>query len=207
MKYMLLIYGAESSWTEDERKDAADEQKPPRYVGLDHIDQGQRKVREQDEWIWTRRLERYLPMAQSVYNASHAALAWNGARHLRIDEKADRTKIPEAFILLGGALTAKGASVGPGVLSAAGLAVEPGADDPWLLPQSVSGRRLALARWIANPGNPLTARSITNRIWQHHFGRGIAGNPNNFGAKGAKPTHPELLDYLAADFVENGCKQ
>jgi hypothetical protein len=57
-----------------------------------------------------------------------------------------------------------------------------------------------------NPANPLAARSIVNRIWQHHFGRGIAGNPNNFGAKGARPTHPELLDYLAADFVENGWK-
>ena len=59
-----------------------DEQKPPRHVGLNHVEQGQLKVREQDEWIWTRRLERYQPMAQSVYNAASAQLAWNGARKL-----------------------------------------------------------------------------------------------------------------------------
>ena len=55
--------------TNNERKDLPDEEKPPRHVGLDHVEQGQLKVREQDEWIWTRRLERYEPMAQSVYNA------------------------------------------------------------------------------------------------------------------------------------------
>ncbi len=191
---------------DQQRRNLPDEIKPPRHVGLDHVEQGQLKVREQDEWIWTRRLERYQPMAQSVYNASRAALAWNGARKLRIDNRADRKKRPDTFILTGGALTAKGTSVGPGVLSATGLAIDAKADDPYLLSDDVSGRRLALARWIAHPANPLTARSIVNRIWQHHFGRGIAGNPNNFGAKGAKPTHPKLLDYLATDFVENGWK-
>ena len=64
-----------------------------------------------------------------------------------------------------------------------------------------NGRRLELARWIAHPKNQLTtARSIVNRVWQRHFGKPLAGNPNNFG-----PTHP-LLDWLAADFVENGWK-
>ena len=72
---------------ENERKDLPDEEKPPRHVGLDHVEQGQLKVREQDEWIWTRRLERYEPMAQSVFNADAASLAWNGARKLRIDRK------------------------------------------------------------------------------------------------------------------------
>ena len=189
---------------EQQRQNLPDEEKPPRHVGLDHVEQGQLKVREQDEWIWNRRLERYEPMAQSVYNAADAALAWNGARKLRIDKRADRDKQPDTFILLGGALTARGSAVGPGVLSATGPTVDSTVDDPYLLPADVSGRRLALARWIAQADNPLTARSIVNRIWQHHFGRGIAGNPNNFGAKGAKPTHPELLDYLAAHFVENG---
>lgn len=189
-----------------QRRNLPDEEKPPRHVGLDHVDQGQLKVREQDEWIWTRRLERYQPMAQSVYNASHATFVWNAARKLRIDKQADRRTRPDAFILLGGTLTAPGPTVGPGVLSATGLAVTPKAEDPYLLPDAISGRRLALAKWIAHPENPLTARSLVNRLWQHHFGRGIAGNPNNFGAKGAKPTHPKLLDYLAADFVEHGWK-
>ncbi|MGE4000532.1 MAG: PSD1 and planctomycete cytochrome C domain-containing protein [Planctomycetaceae bacterium] len=67
-----------------------------------------------------------------------------------------------------------------------------------------SGRRRALADWIAAPGNPLTARVMINRIWQGHFGRGIVRSPNNFGLQGTAPTHPELLDWLAAEFVARG---
>ena len=67
-----------------------------------------------------------------------------------------------------------------------------------------SGRRLALAQWIAHPENPLTARVMVNRIWQHHFGRGIVPSTSDFGKLGEDPTHPELLDFLAASFVEGG---
>lgn len=61
-------------------------------------------------------------------------------------------------------------------------------------------RRVALARWITDPQNPLTRRSIVNRVWQYHFGRGIVDTPNDFGHKGELPTHPELLDWLAVEF-------
>ncbi len=63
-----------------------------------------------------------------------------------------------------------------------------------------------MAQWITNAGNPLTTRSIVNRVWQYHLGRGLAVNANNFEGSGGKPTHPELLDWLTTDFVNNGWK-
>ncbi|MEO1999060.1 MAG: DUF1553 domain-containing protein, partial [Planctomycetaceae bacterium] len=184
------------------RRRDPDEMKPPRHVGLDYVEQGRLKVREQDEWIWNRRLERFQPLAQAVYNGPD--YKYNG-RKLRMNDKFNRQWRPESKILMGGRLDAPGADASPGVLSGLGLPVQ-GApkSDPFALPTGLSGRRLALARWITDSNNPLTSRSIVNRIWQYHFGQGIAGNPNNFGTTGNKPTHQDLLDWLAADFVARG---
>ena len=186
----------------DKRKDVSDSEKPPRHHGLDYQEEGRLKVRRQDEWIWQRRLERYEPLAQSVFNGDDY-IPGNG-RKLRIPKDNDMSWRPRNAIHAGGDVNAPTDPVTPGVLSAI---YRPGeSDDPWAVTEELVGRRLEVARWIADPRNPLSTRSIVNRVWQYHFGRGLAANPNNFGATGGKPTHPELLDWMTRDFVDNGWK-
>src|SRR5262249_54830528 len=74
-----------------------------------------------------------------------------------------------------------------------------------LLSTDVKGSgRLELANWITDPANPMTARVMVNRLWQYHFGKGIVATPSDFGKQGRAPTHPALLDYLAAQFIRSG---
>lgn len=92
------------------------------------------------------------------------------------------------------------------VVNAGVLSFAPDLDRPLDPPPAASRttmRRLQLAEWIADPRNPLTARLAVNRLWQHHFGAGLVRSPNNFGYMGDKPTHPELLDWLAAELVSH----
>ena len=107
-----------------------------------------------------------------------------------------------SYFLQRGVFDAKGSLMQPGVLTVASATdyVFPtppaGAQTTW--------RRRGFAEWVASPDNPLTARVMVNRIWQHHFGEGIVRTPSNFGKMGEKPSHPELLDWLASQFVAKG---
>jgi hypothetical protein len=98
---------------------------------------------------------------------------------------------PQTFVLKRGDPAAKSLAVGPGF---------PRVVTDTVAPQSKS--RLDLGEWLTRPDQPLTARVIVNRLWQHHFGRGIVATPNDFGFRGERPTHPELLDWLACELVE-----
>jgi mono/diheme cytochrome c family protein len=188
---------------ENARKKDPEDKKPPRHVGLTPEEKGIKKVREQDVWIWQRRLERYLPLAQGVYDGQDD---FKNGRKLRPAKSINQKWRPANFILGGGSLEAPLKPVEPGVLSATGLPVDSKSDDPWRITSNLNGRRLAFAQWVARDDNPLTARSIVNRIWQSHFGKGLVKTANSFGAKGSKPTHPELLDWLTADFIKYGWK-
>ena len=137
----------------------------------------------------------YRPIAFSVYNGPSRIQKRVFSRVRKVQAPA-AARPATSFILDGGDVFTAGDRVTPGVLSATGL--------PAIIPDSFDGRRTALANWITHPDNPLTARVIVNRIWQGHFGRGLAATPNNFGATGQKPTHPLLLDWLASEFVRTG---
>ena len=111
---------------------------------------------------------------------------------------------PISYVLLRGDAMSPGAPVEPGVPAAASGGIAPyEVLPPWPDADS-SGRRLALARWLTQPGHPLTARVMVNRMWMRHFGRGLVSTPDNFGREGEPPSHPELLDWLATEFVRSG---
>jgi len=116
----------------------------------------------------------------------------------------DRGNPSPTYVLLRGEYNRPGRLVGPGVPSALTDGKTPLKIVPPPSGASSTGRRLALAEWFTKDDHPLTARVLVNRVWSLHFGRGIVKTLDNFGKQGALPTHPELLDWLARDFVSGG---
>jgi len=115
----------------------------------------------------------------------------------------ERGRVPQpSHFLHRGSAEARGSVMTPGVLSVTRTS-------DWMFPEpppdaTSSWRRRGFAEWLVSPENPLTARVMVNRLWQHHFGEGIVRTPSSFGKMGQPPTHPELLDWLAVEFVERG---
>ena len=167
-------------------KDVPLQERPKKDFGLTAADMGTEKVlRKRLEYL-EREMKRFEPQAFSVAS----------------DIKSDA---PALRVLIGGALESPGDAVTPGVLSAVYNSDDSKSPSDWnTVPSAGSGRRLQLAKWIASPQNPLTARVMVNRIWQWHFGKGLVKSSNNFGKMGDRPTNPELLDWLATYFVEHG---
>ncbi len=160
-------------------------------------DFGQERIARKWRSRFSSEFDRYKPIALSILNGrTQLPRAFSG--RISRPKNPHQDLLETTAILAGGDVFSPTQEVTPGVLSA----VPGGLEFP--VPRTIGGRRRALANWIASGDNPLTARVMVNRLWQHHFGRGIAGNPNNFGATGKKPTHPQLLDWLAAEFVQSG---
>jgi mono/diheme cytochrome c family protein len=173
--------------------------------GLSKTDLSLRKIQQKSLSYLERELKRFEPYALSVYSGPP-----NGYTSIKplynVPQRRLMGEIPVVHILPGGSLESPADEVTPGVLSAMFGATGQLPADEWNpVPSETTGRRLALARWIASPQNTLTSRVIVNRVWQQHFGKGLVATPNNFGKMGARPTHPELLDWLATWFLDNGC--
>jgi mono/diheme cytochrome c family protein len=179
-----------------------EDQVVPKGYGLSAEDLGleriARKSLERHRW----ELDRDRPIALSVYSGATRPLRnVNGPIDLPDDPMKGGT-IEQTAILSGGDVFSPADPVSPALLSCVPVLDDPTpTTPPRELPASVEGRRLAFAKWLASPENPLTPRVMVNRIWQGHFGRGLVATSNNFGTKGDKPTHPELLDWLSAEFV------
>ncbi|MSO21683.1 MAG: DUF1553 domain-containing protein [Acidobacteria bacterium] len=146
-----------------------------------------RELTDQME-VLRRRLSRWRPLALTVTSVPGPPLG---------------PGIPATHVLRGGDYQQPGEAVDPGFPSAvAGNSLPAVLEVDRFRQFPTRGRRMTLAKWIASPDNPLTARVMVNRIWQHHFGRGIVGTPSDFGKNGERPTHPELLDWLAVKFCD-----
>jgi hypothetical protein len=167
-------------------------------AGLDPEPYEEYKLFQKHSQIYRESLDRFEPKAFAVSSGPLDGAA-DGGPAVRYPKRAEYQP-STVHILPGGNLQSPAEPVTPGLLSALEKFSQYPAPP---IPETVEGRRAKLAKWIADPKNPLTARVIVNRIWQHHFGRGIAADPSNFGKMGAKPVHPELLDHLAHLLIAN----
>jgi len=175
-------------------------QYPPKQVGFTTEEFGleriARKGLERLKWEY----DRYQPVALAVYNGRTVDMKAVLAPLRMPQDRMTNGELEQTAILGGGDPFSPTTPVKPAALSA----VSELASADYQFNADIEGRRTQLAKWITDPKNPLTARVMMNRVWLWHFGQPIAGNPNNFGSTGKKPTHPELLDWLAATFMEKG---
>ena len=171
---------------------------PPKLVGFTPQQFGRERVARKglERLVWE--LDRYQPYALAVYNGLTKSPKGVYSPTRIPEDRLERGVLERTAILTGGDPFSPSQAVPPGTLSVINDQVSTE------IPDAIEGRRTAFANWVADAKNPLTTRTIVNRLWLWHFGEAIAGNPNNFGSTGKRPTHPELLDWLAATFVADG---
>ncbi len=168
------------------QKKLPEDQVPPKGVGFSPDDFGRERVARKGLERLKWELDRYEPFALAVYSGRTLEMKSVLQPQRMPENRMSVGELEETAILSGGDPFSPTTKVKPAVLSVlANLDAQFAAK----IPDAIHGRRMALADWIANPRNPLTTRSIVNRIWMWHFGQPIAGNPNNFGSTGKKPTH------------------
>jgi len=180
------------------KQNVLEDEFPPKLVGFTPeqfgLERVARKGIERLQW----ELDRYEPVALSTYSGRTPQVVTIVSPFRMPGNRMTTGDLENTCILTGGDPFGSGEKVNPGVLSVLGAAQK------MPIPDAIEGRRKAFANWVASEENPLTTRAIVNRVWLWHFDQPIAGNPNNFGSTGKKPTHPELLDWLAETFVEKG---
>ena len=176
----------------------------PRHIGLTVEDFGLMRIAGKYLTRHRWELDRFRPIALSVYSGKTRLRKNVQGRLPPPDDPLGQGLLETTHILPGGNLFGPADPVEPGILSC--LDAVAGRTTPAAsIPRAIRGRRAAFAQWLVDwRHNPLTPRAIVNRIWYTHFGRGIARNLNNFGKMGAKPTHPQLLDWLTMQFIEQG---
>jgi len=165
-------------------------------------------VKRYGETVWgAERAKHYASLVARLDESRKAKGPEAGMDVMCVEERGSEP----THVLLRGNPGAKGEKVEPGAPEVLGgvsfAALTSSVKSLEQPPKSgTSGRRLTLAHWITSHDNPLTARVFMNRVWQHHFGRGIVPTPNDFGQLGESPTHPELLDWLASELIDGGWK-
>lgn len=182
------------------------EKMPPRNIGLSMQELGVMKVGDKNAKRTQFEMKKFEPIAMSVYSGPSPEKPQSSGAMLPMPQNADTGgTISMTHILMNGDPFGYAEEVIPGVMSALPDSNDVvGKNNYNAIPESAAGRRLAFAKWLASPGNSIVPRSMVNRIWHYHFGRGIVDTPNNFGGMGGKPSHPDLLDFLTSRFIESG---
>ncbi|PHR90735.1 MAG: hypothetical protein COA78_34565 [Blastopirellula sp.] len=202
---VIAAYSAHDNRVQEQQK-KIDEIFNQAIETLPKAERGEARVRGRKKI--EKKMENYVPNRASEFSELQREMAsikeqvkYLGARQYALAVNLCDNPPPKTNIMQRGNPHVPGDEVEPRFPTMFGM---PAPELPDRTGEKTSGRRTVLANWIASDDNFLTARVMVNRIWQHHFGRGIVRSTNNFGQLGTPPTHPQLLDWLALDFVQNG---